>query len=103
MKRVRLFSLVLLAAMAITQGMGQTIERIEPPSWFSGMNERSLQLMVYGKEIGSFDMKADYPGVEVKTVIKTDNPNYLFVNLDISPEALPGTIKLTFTRGKAST
>ena len=102
MKRVRLFSLVLLAAMAITQGMGQTIERIEPPSWFSGMNERSLQLMVYGKEIGSFDMKADYPGVEVKTVIKTDNPNYLFVNLDISPEALPGTIKLIFTRGKMS-
>ncbi|MCU0367075.1 MAG: glycoside hydrolase family 13 protein [Bacteroidales bacterium] len=101
MKRVRLFSLVLLAAMALTQGMGQTIERIEPPSWFSGMNERSLQLMVYGKEIGSFDIKADYPGVEVKTVIKTDNPNYLFVNLDIGPDALPGTIKLRFTRGKA--
>ena len=102
MKPRRLFSLVLLAAMALTQGMGQTLERIEPPSWFSGMNEKSLQLMVYGKEIGSFDIKADYPGVEVKTVIKTDNPNYLFVNLDISPGALPGTIKLTFTRGKAS-
>jgi glycosidase len=64
------------------------------------MKETSLQLMVYGKEIGSFDVIADYPGVKVTTLVKTDNPNYLFVNLEISNTALPGNIRLIFTRSK---
>ncbi len=78
----------------------QKIDRIEPPSWFTGMKESALQLMVYGKEIGSFDVIADYPGVKVKTLVKTENLNYLFVNLDISRETIPGNITLIFTRGK---
>ena len=78
----------------------QKIDRIEPPSWFTGMKETALQLMVYGKEIGSFNVTTDYPGIKVTTLVKTENPNYLFVNLDISSEAVPGNITLTFTRGK---
>ena len=78
----------------------QKIERIEPPSWFTGMKETALQIMVYGKEIGSFDVTANYPGVKITTLVKTGNPNYLFVNLDISRETVPGSVTLTFTRGK---
>lgn len=78
----------------------QVIERVDPPSWFTGMKDDALQLMVYGTEIGSYDVKTDYPGVEVKTLVRTENPNYLFVNLNISDEAAPGTVNLTFTSGK---
>ncbi len=80
--------------------VAQKIERIEPPSWFTGMKETALQIMVYGKEIGSFDVTANYPGVNITTLVKTGNPNYLFVNLDISRETVPGSVTLTFTRGK---
>lgn len=92
-----LFLLVTAFSSIIT---AQKIERVEPPSWFTGMKETTLQVMVYGKEIGSFDVITDYPGVTITTLVKTDNPNYLFVNLDISSEALPGNINLNFTRGK---
>jgi glycosidase len=92
---------ILLLIIAISNVISaQKIDRIEPPSWFTGMKETALQLMVYGKEIGSFDVFTDYPGVKVTTLIKTNNPNYLFVNLDISSTALPGNIALIFTRGK---
>jgi neopullulanase len=92
---------ILLLIIAISNVISaQKIDRIEPPSWFTGMKETALQLMVYGKEIGSFDVFIDYPGVKVTTLIKTNNPNYLFVNLDISSTALPGNIALIFTRGK---
>lgn len=30
----------------------QVIERVDPPSWFTGMKDNALQLMVYGMEIG---------------------------------------------------
>jgi glycosidase len=99
MKRI-LYALLFLALPALQPAAAQAIERVDPPSWFTGMKEDVVQLMVYGKEIGSFDAKTDYPGVEVKTMIRTENPNYLFVNLEISDEAVPGTVTLTFTRGR---
>jgi glycosidase len=99
-KSLRFPALFLLIAAFSSVVSAQKIERIEPPSWFTGMKETSLQLMVYGKEIASFDVTASYSGVKVTTLVKTGNPNYLFVNLDISNTAVPGNIPLTFTRGK---
>ena len=90
-KAIRFQALFMLIIIISNFIEAQKIDRVEPPSWFTGMKETALQLMVYGKEIGSFDVIADYPGVKVTTLVKTDNPNYLFVNLDISSNALPGT------------
>jgi neopullulanase len=99
-KSLRFPVLFLLIAVFSNIVSAQKIERIEPPSWFTGMKETGLQLMVYGKEIASFDVTASYSGVKVTTLVKTGNPNYLFVNLDISDTAVPGNIPLTFVRGK---
>ncbi len=99
MKRtIQILVLLMLAAQLPAQK--QVIERVDPPSWFTGMKDDALQLMVYGTEIGSYDVKTDYPGVEVKTLVRTENPNYLFVNLNISDQAAPGTVTLTFTSGR---
>jgi glycosidase len=99
MKRI-ILTLAFSAIAALVPAWAQVIEHIDPPSWFTGMKDEALQLMVYGKEIGSFDVKTDYPGVEVKTLVRTENPNYLFINLNIGDEAGPGTMTLIFTRGK---
>ena len=99
MKRI-FQALLILALPALQPATAQVIEHVDPPSWFTGMKEDIVQLMVYGKEIGSFDVKTDYPGATVKTTVRTENPNYLFVNLEISDQAVPGTVILTFTRGK---
>lgn len=97
----KLLQSILLLMLPVSMPAGaQVIEHVDPPSWFSGMKDDMLQLMVYGKEIGFFDVKTSYPGVEIKTLVRTENPNYLFVNLSINEKAVPGTIPLTFTRGK---
>lgn len=98
-KRIVLLLLTLMPA-AIIPAEAQIIDRIDPPSWFTGMKDGSLQLMVHGKDIGRYNADTDYPGVAVETLVRTDNPNYLFVNLFISPEARPGNMLLTFYRGK---
>ncbi len=100
MKIARTCFAALFVSLVILPANGQIIERIDPPSWFTGMKESALQLMVYGKEIGTYEVKANYQGVKVITLVKTENPNYLFVSLDLNRETLPGNIKLTFTKGK---
>lgn len=99
MTRLKL-TLSLLLLLALMPAAAQTIEHVDPPSWFTGMKESALQLMVYGQGIGSYDVKTNYPGVNVSTLVRTENPNYLFVNLNVTREALPGTVKLTFVSGK---
>ena len=86
--------------MALLPAGAQTIEHVDPPSWFTGMKESALQLMVYGQGIGTYEVKTDYPGVAVTTMVRTENPNYLFVNLEVTREARPGTVRLTFVSGK---
>ncbi len=76
------------------------IQRVEPMFWWTGMQNPALQLLVYGKDIANSSVSLKYAGVELKGVLKTESPNYLFVNLHISPEAKAGTLALMFTSGK---
>jgi len=98
MMRLRL-CISALFLLAFMPAGAQIIEHVDPPSWFTGMKENTVQLMVYGKGIGAFEVKTDNPAVSVTTLIRTENPNYLFVNLNISDETHPGTVRLTFING----
>lgn len=57
------------------------IERVEPPFWWSGMNNTELQIMFYGKNIAQYQASVSN-GVVVLNVVKTENPNYIFVTID---------------------
>ena len=87
----------------MTMGAQVKIDRIEPTDWYVGMKDPSLQLMVYGKDIRSADVKIDYPGVKIDSLVRLDSPNYLLVYLNLDG-AQPGTMKLQFTNnGKKKT
>jgi glycosidase len=74
--------------------------RVEPPSWWVGMENPSLQLLVYGKDISKTTLTLDYPGVSLIKKTSVENPNYLFLDLEISPVANPGSFNLLFKEGK---
>lgn len=80
------------------------VDRIDPPHWWAGMHNPSLQLQVYGPGIKNAQVSlADYPGVKLDSVARLDgSDNYLFLYLDVTPEAKPGNLSLTFTEGKKS-
>ena len=86
--------------MCISAVYATDISRLEPACWWVGMKNPELQIMVYGKNIASSQVHIDYPGVRVKEVVGVENPNYLFIYLDISKEASPGTMNLVFQKGK---
>lgn len=97
MKRLLLFTFCLLCISSV---YAIDISRLEPACWWVGMKNPELQIMVYGKNIASSQVYIDYPGVRVKEVVGVENPNYLFLYLDISKEASPGTMNLIFQKGK---
>lgn len=77
------------------------ITRIDPTFWWVGMKNPKLQLLVHGPGIaGSKVELANYPGVTLDGFQKLESPNYLVVNLTISPEAKPGKLKLEFKGAK---
>lgn len=69
--------------------------QICPPNWWVGMKNPNVQLMIYDQNINKCSVKIKYPGVKVLKVHAAENPNYLFIDLQISPSAKPGTLKIT--------
>jgi len=56
------------------------IERVEPPFWWSDMHQENLQIMFYGKDIAQYEVSASKE-VLIENVLKTENSNYVFVNI----------------------
>jgi len=73
------------------------IDHMEPPFWWAGMQHKGLQLMVHGKDIGAMLPAIDYPGVRLVSATRVANGNYLFLDLEIAPEAKPGKFEIVFT------
>lgn len=76
---------------------------VEPPYWWTGMTQDTLQLMLSGKNVGQAQASINYPGVRIAQEVKLDNPDYLILYLVISPDTKPGSFPITLKTGKKST
>ena len=76
------------------------IDIIHPPNWWVGFENQNLQLLVNGNNVSEYEVKIDYPGVDIKKIHKADSPNYLFIDLHISNSTSPGDFKLEFKKGQ---
>ena len=74
------------------------IDRVEPPFWWSDMNLSEVQIMFYGKNINQNEISVS-KGLTIKSVQKTENPNYLFVTVDTKNVAAQEFV-FTFKNGK---
>ena len=71
------------------------VARIDPTDWYVGLNDPSLQLMVYGKDIREAEVYVD--GATVDSIVRLDSPNYLLIYLNISG-AKAGELPIAFCR-----
>ena len=97
----KLLPVFLLLCFFCLEGWGAEkfeINRVDPPNWWVGMKDQHLQLCVYGKNIGAAKVSLS-EGLVLKNVSKVENPDYLFIDLDVV-DVKPRTIVLHFTLGK---
>lgn len=73
---------------------------LEPAFWWAGMHNPELQLILYSRDFPSLpqQLKVDIQGqgITLKSLEHTDNPHYLFINLDLS-QAAPQTFELVIS------
>ena len=70
--------------------------KIEPASWWAGMHNPALQLLVYGENIKGYQVKLlDAKGIMLKSVETSSSQNHLFINLDLA-HAQPQELTIGF-------
>ena len=75
-----------------------TLQRVEPPNWWVGMRDSALQLMLHGDNLAGAVPTISYSGVQLRSVQRSGNPNYLWLNLEIEATAKPGVVDLVLHR-----
>ena len=64
MKRLSLIGLALMTGASLFGAKkAPVITNVEPPYWWVGMANDTLQIMVTGSGIGAADVSVDYPGI----------------------------------------
>ena len=94
-----IFLLFIIALLAGPSVKALKINRVEPENWWVGMKNKNLQILIYGPDISKAKLTIHYPGIKIKEIDKTDNPNYLFVYIDIASGTKPGMMPLHFADG----
>lgn len=108
MKKIFVFTALLFMAWGCTThrtdtasiaDAGGRIAHVEPLSWWVGMR-MPLQLLVCGGNIAEYEVAVEGGrGVAIEAVHKADSPDYLFIDIAVSPKAQAGRYYLVFTRG----
>jgi neopullulanase len=75
------------------------ITRVEPPNWWIGMHDASVQLMMHGPNIAQAQLSVSRTDVQLLRVSRQTSDNYLFVELAIATDAKPGPLVIRLTRG----
>ncbi|MCB0805683.1 MAG: cyclomaltodextrinase N-terminal domain-containing protein, partial [Bacteroidales bacterium] len=99
MKTITLLFSFMIAASLYAQTDEISVDRIEPPFWWTGMTNSSLQLLIYGNDIGSAVPEISYPGVKVVSVTPAENPNFLFIDLELGKNVSSGIFAIDFKKG----
>ena len=85
MKRTHI--LLLFAALAVSAFAAvkkPLVSSVEPPYWWTGMANDTLQLFIYGNDVKNARMSVDYPGVDIVGVADLDgSPDYKVIYLTL--------------------
>jgi neopullulanase len=96
--------LICLSAAAFAQT--EPVQHVCPEHWWVGMQNPHLEILIHQKNVGKQSIKLkSYKGVKLKDIIRTENPNYVFLELEIAKKALAGKLafELTPQSGGATT
>lgn len=96
--------LLIAGFSASAQRRPATFDHVEPPFWWVGMKNSSVQLLFHNRSLDMHSYKASvtYDGVTLTETRTEENPHYLFITLEISSSAKAGMVPVKFTSGKRS-
>ena len=95
-----LCSLNLLFTTIIKAQNEKQIIRIDPPNWWSGMQNKEVSLLIKGTNIASYTIATVSPeGITVADVTRAESNDYIFLDIVINDNAQPNTYTFTLVNG----
>ena len=91
--------LLCLLLSVLPPARAATISRVEPANWWIGMRHHQVELLLHGDDIAALRPRIAHPGVRVAGVQSLENPNYLFVTVDVADDAAPGELAIELLDG----
>jgi neopullulanase len=85
---------IAIACSVLLNAQEYKVTGVYPTHWWVGMKNSKLQIMLRGANIAENTITVSYPGVQLQKVHKVDNKNYVFLDLNITPGAKPGTMQI---------
>ena len=95
---IHIFRIVItcMICCGIASASSQIITRTEPPNWWIGMKDSTVQIMYYGAGIGEYTPAIKSNNATLLGFHCPGNKNYLFVDISIHPNATQGFIAIDF-------
>jgi glycosidase len=88
--------IILFFCVSTVQAQKAEISKMNPTNWYVGMKNPNLQVLIYGKNLQSNKLSLKpYLGVKLKKIHTVENPNYLFVDLEIAKNTKPGKLQFS--------
>lgn len=100
MKRLFFLLLPIFSCLIPMRGASAfSVDKIEPPHWWVGMNDNTLQLQIYGHGVGDAKFRVFSQGVTVDSVVSpSESGNWQYAYLTIDPSTPPGDIRLEWEK-----
>ena len=99
-KALLIIFLILFSFNSFAKKTQPWVQRLEPTFWWTDMKNPTLQLMLNGNEIANAEFKIDYQGVTIERKQLTDNPNFVFLYLNIDKNTKAGKFSISVLKGK---
>jgi glycosidase len=96
-------NILLISMLVLSLTSNAQIKHVEPLNWWVGMKNPSLQLLVYGADVGETTPSLNYEGVTIQGSRKGESKNYLFLDLTVAANTKPGTFNIQFKKGTKTT
>lgn len=95
MKRFSLLAAALMAGASLFGAKkAPMVTKVEPPYWWVGMANDTLQVMLTGPDIAQASAEVDYSGVKLDRQVSLDSPNYKLLYFTIAPDTKPGKMPI---------
>lgn len=95
MKRFSLLAAALIAGASLFGAKkAPMVTNVEPPYWWVGMANDTLQVMLTGPDIAQASAEVDYSGVKLDRQVSLDSPNYKLLYFTIAPDTKPGRMPI---------
>ncbi|MDD3479258.1 MAG: alpha-amylase family glycosyl hydrolase [Paludibacteraceae bacterium] len=98
MKKIIVCLVFSLSALVSFAKAPVLVDRVEPLSWWSGMANTELQLMLHGSNVAQCEVSFADGAIAISRIEKTDNPNFLFVYVNTA-RVTPGVYRLIIKNG----